>query len=124
MMKILIVDDSTFSQRTTANLIKKFLDNIEIYFSSDGKEGFIQYKNIRPDYIFLDLLMFKLSGKELLLLIKEFDIEAKVFAISADVQNSVRKEIEKHNILGFINKPFNWEKAKLVCEIIRKDINE
>ena len=112
MIKILIVEDSIFSQKTTANLIKKFLCNIEIYFANDGKEGFIQYKNIKPDYVFLDLLMPKLNSKELLLLIKEFDIKAKVFVISADVQKSVRTEMEEHDVLGFINKPFNQEKPK------------
>jgi CheY-like chemotaxis protein len=124
MIKILIVDDSIFSQRTIANLMKKFLNNIEIYFANDGKEGFIQYKNIKPDYTFLDLLMPKLNGKELLMLIKEFNKEAKIFVISADIQKSVRLEIEESNIMGFINKPFNEEKAQLISEMIRKDVNE
>lgn len=124
MIKILIVDDSIFSQKTTASLIKRFLNNTEIYFAKDGKEGFIQYKNIKPNYTFLDLLMPKLSGKELLTLIKELDKDAKIFVVSADVQKNVRTEIEANNIMGFINKPFNEEKAQLVCEMIRKDANE
>lgn len=123
MLKILIVDDSVFSQKTTANLIKKMLGEVEIHFASDGKEGFEQYKKINPDYAFLDLLMPKLNGQGLLTLIKELDKDAKIFIVSADVQKSVRTEIEEHDVLAFINKPFNEEKAQLVCEIIRKDIN-
>ena len=44
-MKVLIVDDSIFSQKTTANLIGKLLDDVEIFFAKDGEEGFIKYKN-------------------------------------------------------------------------------
>lgn len=125
MIKVLIVDDSIFSQKITANLIGKLLDDIEISFANDGEEGFIKYKNIKPDYTFLDLLMPKLDGKELLKLIKKFNNDAKVFIVSADVQKSVKAEMEAYNIMAFINKPFNEEKAQLVCEIIRKDeVNE
>lgn len=123
MIKILIVDDSVFSQKTTANLIKRILGDVEIYFANDGKEGFEQFKNIKPDYTFLDLLMPKLNGQGLLSLIKELDNKAKVFIVSADVQKSVRTEIEEQDVLAFINKPFNEEKAQQVCEIIRKYIN-
>lgn len=125
MIKILIVDDSVFSQKTIANLIKKILGgSVEIYYAKDGKDGFKKYKDIKPDYTFLDLLMPELNGQQLLKLIKELDNEAKVFIVSADVQKSVRTEIEEHDVLAFINKPFNEEKAQLVCDMIRKDINE
>ncbi|MDR3598450.1 response regulator [Clostridium sp.] len=124
MIKILIVDDSVFSQKTTANLIKKVLDNnVEVYFAKDGKDGFKKYKDIMPDYTLLDLLMPELNGQGLLKLIKELNNEAKVFIISADVQKSVRTEVEEYDVLAFINKPFNEEKAQLVCDMIRKDIN-
>jgi two-component system chemotaxis response regulator CheY len=124
MLKILIVDDSIFSQKIIANLIKSILTDVEISFANDGEEGFIKYKNIQPDYIFLDLLMPKLNGKELLILIRELNNDAKIFILSADVQKSVRDEMEKYNLMAFINKPFNEEKAQLVCEMMRKDIYE
>lgn len=125
MLKVLIVDDSIFSQKTTANLIGKLLDDVEIFFAKDGEEGFIKYKNIKPDYTFIDLLMPKINGQELLKLIKEFNNDAKVFVVSADVQKSVREEMEAYNVMAFINKPFNEEKAQLVCEMIRKEkVNE
>lgn len=119
-MKILIVDDSAFSQIVTSNLIKKYIDNIDIYFAKDGNEGFEKYKDIKPDYIFVDLLMPNLSGKSLIKLIKEHDNKAKIIVISADVQKTVKEDMEKYNILTFVNKPFNQEKAETVCDMIRK----
>lgn len=121
MLKILIVDDSVFSQKITSNFIKKFLINVEFFFANNGKDGFIKYKNIKPDYIFIDLLMPEVNGKQLLKLIKELDNDAKIFVVSADVQKGVKEEIESYNIMSFVNKPFNEEKAKRVCDMIREE---
>lgn len=123
-MKILIVDDSKFSQIVTSNFIKDFFEDIEIILASDGEEGFNKYKEIRPDYVFIDLLMPNVNGKELIKLIKGYDKNSKILVISADVQKSVKEDIEAYGIMKFINKPFNEEKAKLVYEIIKGDIDE
>lgn len=122
-MNLLIVDDSSFSQRVTYNLLKKNLEDVEFYFANDGQEGLEAYKKIKPEYSFIDLLMPKLNGQELIKLIKEYDSEAKIIVVSADVQKTVREEVESLDILSFINKPFNEEKAKMVSDLIRKDNN-
>ena len=123
-MKLLIVDDSKFSQIITSNLIKELIEDIEIFFANDGEIGFSKYKEINPDYVIVDLLMPHLNGKELIKLIKEYDSESKIFVVSADVQKNVKEEIESYGIMGFINKPFNEEKAKFIYDIIKGDSNE
>lgn len=123
MIKILIVDDSNFSQRITANLVKKFLDDVDVYFANDGQEGLEAYKKINPDYAFVDLLMPNMSGKDMIELIKKFRNDAKIIVASSDVQKSVKEDIEGLGIMAFVNKPFNEEKAKLVFDMIRNDLN-
>lgn len=122
MIKILIVDDSNFSQRITANLIKKFLDDVEIYFANDGQDGLETYKKINPDYTFVDLLMPNINGKDMVELVKKIKDDAKIVVLSADVQKSVKEEMEVLGIMSFINKPFNEEKAKFICDMIRNDL--
>jgi FOG: CheY-like receiver len=124
MLKILIVDDSVFSQKVTANMVKKFLESVEISFSSDGEEGLQTYKEIKPDYVFVDLLMPKLDGQTLIPLIKEFDSEANIIVVSADVQRNVRDEVEAHHIMSFINKPFTEDKAQSICSMIKEKEND
>lgn len=122
-VKILIVNDSNLSQKVISRLLRKFLDNVDIYFASDGQEGFDTYKNIKPNYVFMDLLMSTtLDGKSMLKLIKEYNNQANILVISAEVQKSVREEMEKYNIIEFINRPFNEEKAKLICNEIKNYI--
>ena len=122
MLKILIVDDSLFSQKVTSNLLKKFLDPIDIYYAADGEAGFEKYKEINPDYVFLDLLMPKINGLNLIPMIKEYDTNAKIFVISADVQKTVREEVELYHILSFVNKPFTEEKAQAVYSVIKEKL--
>lgn len=123
-MKILIVDDSNFSQKITSNILKKYIENADIHFANDGQEGFDKYKEIKPDYVFVDLLMPKMNGHEMVKLVKEYDHAAKIFIISADVQKSIKEEMEKCGIISFINKPIDEEKAKFISDMIRNDKNE
>ena len=118
-MKILVVDDSVFSQKITCNLMKSVLEDAEFFVAGDGEEGLEKYKSIQPDYLFADLLMPKIDGKELIRLVKELDSAAKIVVISADVQKNVREELEKCNILAFVNKPLNEEKAKMISTLMK-----
>ena len=123
-MKILIVDDSRFSQITTSKLMELEFEDIEIEFANNGEEGFDKYREISPDYIFVDLLMPVMNGQELVKLLKEYDKDAKIFIVSADVQKTVKEELEEYGILAFINKPFDKDKLKIVSEIIKGDSHE
>lgn len=123
MTKILIVDDSNFSQKINSNLLKKYIEDVQIFFADDGKEGFKKYTEINPDYVFVDLLMPKINGKDLIALIREYDADAKIAIVSADVQKAVKEEVEAFNIMAFINKPFNEEKAQYICDMIKDDKN-
>ncbi len=122
-MKILIVDDSKFSRMVIEKHLKTIFSEAEFYSASDGQEGFESYKEINPDYSFIDLLMPNVNGQELVKLLKDYDDKAQIFIVSADVQKSVKEEMESYGIIGFINKPFDEEKANLVHRLIKGDNN-
>lgn len=123
-MKLLIVDDSRFSQIVASNLFKKLIEDVDIVFASDGKEGLKRYMEEKPEYVIVDLLMPHMDGRELVQLIREYDRDAKVFVVSADVQRSVKEEMFSYGVLDFINKPLNEEKVKLIYEVIKGDKDE
>lgn len=124
MVKVIIVDDSIFSQKISANLIKKYMNNVELTFANNGEEGVELYEEIKPDFIITDLLMPKLSGQELIRSIKSRDKSAKIIVVSADVQKNIREEVEAYSILTFLNKPLQDEKAQIICNLMRENINE
>jgi len=123
-VKFLVVDDSKFSQIVTSNLLKKFFSDAEIILANDGKEGLEKYKEYRPEYSILDLLMPNVNGKELIRLIKEYDKDAKLFVVSADVQKNVKEEVLSYGVMEFLNKPFNEEKAQIIYDTIKGDRDE
>ncbi len=124
MVKVLIVDDSIFSQKVSANLIRKYMNNVELTFANNGEEGIERYEEIKPDFIITDLLMPKLSGQELIRSIKAQDKSAKIIVVSADIQKNIREEVEAYNVLAFLNKPLQDEKAQIICNLIRENMNE
>ena len=123
-MKILMVDDSKFSQISGANLLKKVNPDAEIIFANNGEEGLAKFKENRPDFVLIDLLMPVVTGKELVQHIKAVDQEAKLFDLSADVQKSVQEEVLSYGVLAFINKPLSEEKARQIFAIAEGGGNE
>lgn len=120
-MRILIIDDSKFSQITTAKMLRNVMLDLEIAFADDGEEGWNKYREYNPDYIFVDLLMPRMDGHTLIDRIKKDNPHARIIVISADVQMSVRKELEELGIKAFFNKPFNLEKARMAADIMKGD---
>lgn len=88
---------------------------------TDGEEGWQKYLEYKPDFVFVDLLMPLVDGQTLITRIKKADPNANIIVISADVQMSVRKELEELGIKAFFNKPFNLEKAQMAAGIMKGD---
>lgn len=123
-MKALVVDDSKFSLKMTTNLLRQVYKNIDIQCADNGYLGFDIYKETNPDFVLVDLLMPGISGKELIKMIFDYDKNAKILVLSADVQEKVRKEVLDLGVIGFINKPFNVEKAEKILDMVGKCSNE
>lgn len=123
MLKVLVVDSSIFSQKVIASALNKVRQDVEITFAINGEEGFSKYQELNPDFVILDILMPKLNGQELIYLIKKIDENAKIFVVSADIQRSVLKEINK-DIMAFIYKPFTDQKAQLMYMLMKEHLNK
>ena len=108
MINFLIVDDSAFSQKVTANYIKKYFKDSSVDVAIDGEEGLKKFEACKPDCVFVDLLMPKISGKDLIPLLKKEGCR-NIVVLSADVQRGIREEVEALGITAFVNKPLNNE---------------
>lgn len=72
----------------------------------DGREGFEQYRRLRPDAVTLDLVMPEYDGLFALRAIRAFDPQARVIVVSALDQKSILKEAFKAGASDFLVKPF------------------
>lgn len=112
MAKILITDDSLLQRMN----IKKILlsEGHEIQEAVDGVDCLQKLSENSYDLISLDLLMPNKGGIEVLTELKtqaenEGTTIPPVIVLSADIQTSVREEIESYNVSDFLNKPINKE---------------
>lgn len=118
-MKILVIDDSIFMQKLVESSLEKNFPEVIIITADNGEDGFNLYQIEKPNYIVTDLLMPGMDGIELVHKIRDFDKEVKIIVITADIQKTVRDEIERLQVSAFINKPFNEEKVIQLIKTIR-----
>lgn len=117
--KILIIDDEPLVRRSLKRALEA--SQFEVTEAVDGKQGLQAWKQVRPDLVFLDILMPGLTGPQVL---SELDVESrglsKVILISA---YSGEYNLESAKSLGadhFIPKPFEdiFGIVKLVSEML------
>ncbi len=119
MADILIVDDS----RTSRKILREILEDAGHTVAGealDGEEGYLKYKELKPDLVTLDITMPKLDGIEALQLIKKFDENARVVMITAAGQKEKMIQAIKHGAAEFISKPYEGDDVK---EVIAKVLN-
>ncbi len=104
-MKILIVDDEPLVRKSLGRACRA--KGHEVTEAVDGKDGFEKWLEIKPDLVFLDVLMPEMSGPEVLQNLREKKgPPAKVILMSA---YSGEHNIATAQQMGadlFIPKPF------------------
>ncbi len=116
-MKYLVVDDSKMAKKMVVKVLSSFLEEgDEIFEANDGLEGVNLYKEKNPDLVFMDLTMPVMDGFIATMEINRFDKDAKVIAISADIQQKAVDRVMQRGALSFVQKPINEEKMRVILE--------
>lgn len=111
MAKILIVDDSRTSRKILRGILEGFGHEI-IDEAENGEEGYLKYKELKPDAVTMDITMPKMDGLECLKVIKHFDADAKVVMVTAAGQKDKMMDAIKNGASEFVTKPFEKEEIK------------
>lgn len=122
-MKILVTDDSKMARKMVIRALEEStIKNLEIFEAQNGQEALDLYKKVSPKIVFLDLTMPIMDGFEALEKIKEFDKNAKVVIISADIQKLSMDRVRDLGAFNFIKKPIDTSKMQQILEKIDKVI--
>lgn len=120
-MKILVTDDSKMARKMVIKILKDILgENVEIHEGQNGQEALDLYKKLLPKIVFLDLTMPIMDGFEALEKIKEFDKNAKVVIISADIQKLSMDKALQLGAFNFIKKPIDLIKMQQILNKINE----
>lgn len=105
-MKILIIEDDKFFQKFYSTKLQEQKTEVEV--ASDGEEGLMKMKNIKPDLVLLDLIMPKVDGFAVLAARSQDENLKKipVIVLSALGQEKDVKNAMKLGANGYINKGF------------------
>lgn len=122
-MTILYIDDDPEDQEVFKDAVAIVAPHTTCYFARDGREGFTVLQRIvtPPDYIFLDINMPEMGGKEFLTLIRSKNGMHATPVVMYSTSNNL-KDIQEYKNLGavdFIVKPNNFS---AVCDALKRFI--
>lgn len=106
MARIMIVDDSRTSRRILREILERNGHTI-VGEATNGEEGYLKYKELKPEVVTMDITMPVMDGVESLSLIKKENPEAKVLMITAAGQREKMLDSVKRGAEEFVVKPFN-----------------
>lgn len=119
MANILIIDDSRTSRRILRGILEDAGHTV-VGEGVDGEDGYLKYKELKPDLVTLDITMPKLDGIEALQLIRKCDEDAQVVMITAAGQKEKMIQAVRHGAVEFITKPYEPDTVK---NVIKKVLN-
>jgi two-component system chemotaxis response regulator CheY len=107
--KILIVDDAPFIREILVQFLQTREDVSEIREAEDGEEAVEIFENFKPDLIFMDIVMPKLSGIEATKRIRSQNSKTPIIGLSTLDQGDVINRLLKAGANSFVKKPFSIE---------------
>lgn len=118
MPLVLIIDDSSFQRQIMKTALAK--EGYETIEASSGEDGLKLAQERNPDCILLDIIMPAMSGKEVLKSLKDSDNQAPVIMVTADIQETTRKECINLGAVGFVNKPVKGKSLETLFNILQE----
>lgn len=120
-MTVLICDDSMFARKKLSMSISSF--GVKAVFeAADSEEAVAKYTENKPDVVFMDIIMPKVTGLEALKQIIDIDPDAKVIMASSVGTQGHLKEALKAGAVDFLQKPIADEDAMKVLENVAKGV--
>ena len=113
--KVLLIDDEADFMENVKNSLERH--GFEVFSSTDGKDGIEKAVNIKPDIIFLDIMMSQMDGFTVLRRLREdcpgiADIPIIMFTGKRD-SASIFESME-HKATDYIMKPCTTEELLAV----------
>ena len=102
---ILIVDDNKINQKITQKILEKY--NVKSSLANDGKQAVEMSRKYKYDLILMDINMPEINGMEAAIMIRKFDKNIPIIALTAVELDEMRAEIKNSGINDIIHKPYD-----------------
>lgn len=116
--KVLVCDDAQLTRKTLKGILES--NGYEVVGEAmNGKEAVVKYKDLRPDIVFMDIVMPEMDGIEAVSQIMGVDENAVIIMCSSLAQQNKVVSAIKAGARDFIVKPFTQDR---VLEAISKNL--
>lgn len=115
-LKILVCDDSILARKQIKDILSILGEPI-FYEATDGQGAIDIYQEVKPDLVFLDIVMPKKDGNIAIQEIMSFDPEATIIiassvgtqsqlkcALEAGAKDFIQKPLDKSQVIGIVKK--------------------
>ncbi len=114
-IKVMLVDDSTFSRTILAGTLEEV--GCEIVGEADSIESLIHtYQECRPDLVIMDIAMPGADGFECTKALRLHDPAAKVIMCSSMKDEDSESEAKRAGAVGYVQKPADVETLQRVIQ--------
>jgi len=103
MKTILIIDDEVYTRDHLGKIMER--RGFKALTAGTGEDGIKLYRENKPDYVFLDILLPGIDGDDVFKYIKEIDRDAKVFFVTGCDNIFSAEDAIKMGAKGFLVKP-------------------
>ncbi len=118
-LKVLLIDDSQGTRRFLAPMLRNHGVSV-VGETSDGREGLALYEKLKPDLVFLDIVMPVMSGLEVLKKIKEMNPHATVVMLTSIADRESVIASKKAGAFSYLLKPFKTEQVKHIVDEVKQ----
>jgi two-component system, chemotaxis family, chemotaxis protein CheY len=121
LMKItaLIVDDSRVARVILTNYVNKVAGFTVVAQAANGSEAIDTYEKVRPDIVFMDVVMPGIDGITALKKILEINAAARVIVLSAMDDDMTVKKALLAGAKAFLPKPYEQKKLVTILNSFR-----
>ena len=121
MIRAILVDDENKALKSLTRMVETHLPFIEIIYATQSPEEAIEkITELKPDLIFLDIDMPKLSGFDVLMQIDSPDFEI----IFVTAHNNYAIDAIKHSAIGYVVKPIDSDELIIAGNNAKKNIEQ
>lgn len=124
-MKIIVVEDEVRARQGLVSIIQEMKGgHTVIAQASDGEKGYELVQKLKPDLVFTDVKMDRMSGIDMISRIREASNDVSVVIISAYEEFEYAKATVRYGVLEYITKPIVPEEIEYCVQKAQKHLHE
>ncbi|OIO00233.1 MAG: response regulator [Elusimicrobia bacterium CG_4_10_14_0_2_um_filter_56_8] len=114
-MRVLLVEDNALTRYTIKSLLEK-LGHEVVGEAEDGPSAVKHFSELKPDIVFLDLILPGKSGVEILGDLRAVDPAARVVIVTAVEQDEIDRRLKDKGVSAILRKPFSFDDFKALMK--------